>query len=394
MAQFDNYLDDPHFMKWIFQPDMLSEVYWEKYIQEHPEEKKAILSLKKDLHTLKLKNNDLNEQEKRILFETIVDKKEFTRINTKKKDFRIKILSYAAVAIMFLLIGNMIMFFMMKRNQPIIDYTAMEYNQPVEQPKIFFSNGTDIDLEQNSTIEYSSQNKVIVNEQAIDLPTSSGAESIINQIVIPSGSRSVITLNDSTVVYLNAGSKLIYPSVFTEKKREVILFGEAFFKVHRNTEYPFVVRTSALTVEVLGTSFNLSSYAEDNVIQTVLVEGKVAIRRNDAPFYERSTIVYPSELVSFHKKTHKIRTRSVDTEYYTLWKDGILKFENEDFSRIIKKLERFYDLRLQFDDPMKGTINISGKLDLGENKLEVFQYLSTLTKMKFEQINENSYVIK
>jgi ferric-dicitrate binding protein FerR (iron transport regulator) len=124
------------------------------------------------------------------------------------------------------------------------------------------------------------------------------------------------------------------------------------------------------------------------------VEGKVSIKRNDAPFYEQGITMHPNQLVTYNKKTKVLNTAEVDTEYYTIWKDGMLKFEDQDLNRIIKKLERFYNLTINFQDPLKGSIKISGKLDLNENKYEVFEYLSTLTKMEFKEINEKYYIMK
>jgi ferric-dicitrate binding protein FerR (iron transport regulator) len=388
------YINDPYFLKWIFQPDTLTDQYWASYLEKHPEEKEMITSLKEELTYLKLKNEELSDQEKVLLLQKILKKKSQSENKGKFRQLGRNISRYAAVAVIFLIIGNIIMYLYLTPKKSEINFAGMEYNIPADEPRLILSDGSDIKLKDNSDIQYLKEDKVIVDNDSVKVSLDNKNEAVSNQLIIPGGSRAKITLCDNTVVHLNAGSKLIYPSVFTGKTRDVLLFGEAYFDVSKNEDTPFMVRTSSLTVKVFGTKFNISSYSEDNIVQTVLVEGKVSIKRNDAPFYEQGITMHPNQLVTYNKKTKVLNTAEVDTEYYTIWKDGMLKFEDQDLNRIIKKLERFYNLTINFQDPLKGSIKISGKLDLNENKYEVFEYLSTLTKMEFKEINEKYYIMK
>ena len=394
MDKYNLYLNDPYFMKWIFNPDSLTEKYWGKYLQEHPEEEYYISQLKEDLHLLKLKNEDFSEEEKKILLQSILKRKDQPAKVVKFRKVANKLMRYAAVAILFLIIGNAIMYLYLNNKPKSIDFAALDYNLPVDKPTLFLPDGSDIKLDNTSTIEYNTENKIIVDDRVVEVAENDKDEVIFNHAIIPYGSRSRITLADNTVVHLNAGSKLIYPSVFKNNKREVVLFGEAFFEVAQNKEKPFIVKTTSLSIEVLGTKFNVSSYFEDNIIQTVLVEGEVSVKRNDAPFYEKSIILKPNQMLAFNKKTKEMARNAVEHEYFTLWTDGILKFEDKDFCRIIKRLERFYNIKMQFNNPLQGGIKVSGKLDLNENKYEVFEFLTTLTNMKIEEINANTFIIK
>ena len=216
----------------------------------------------------------------------------------------------------------------------------------------------------------------------------------MNQLVIPYGNQSRIVLSDNTVVWLNAGSRLVYPTQFNRKTREVLLFGEGYFEVTKNPEKPFIVKTSNLDIRVLGTKFNISTYAEDNVIQTVLKEGSVAVRRNGAGLFEKDIIMKPNQMASFDKTTSQSKIQEVDANYYTLWTKGLLSFEEIDFVRVIKKLERFYNISINFSDPQKEIIRISGKLDLKRSRKEVMEYLEKVSMSRFERVNENQYTIK
>jgi ferric-dicitrate binding protein FerR (iron transport regulator) len=211
---------------------------------------------------------------------------------------------------------------------------------------------------------------------------------------MPHGSSSKIVLSDSTVVWLNAGSNLIYPSNFTGNTREVVLFGEAFFNVKGDKSKPFIVQTSAIEIKVLGTKFNISAYPEDNIIQTVLKEGKVSIREIGTNKIEKEIFLVPNQLASFDKKTKLTEVKNVNTDFYTSWTDGLLSFENRDLNRVIKSLERYYDVNIQFENPMLGMVKISGKLDLKQNRNEVFEYLAKVSSTTFEKKDERNYKIR
>ena len=99
-------------------------------------------------------------------------------------------------------------------------------------------------------------------------------------------------------------------------------------------------------------------------------------------------------MASVNKKTEKTKVYDVDTDYYTLWIDGLFSFTNTDLSRIIKKMERYYNISFSYSNPLDGTIKVSGKLDVTKGKQEVFEYLTRLTGLEFEKINESRYEIK
>jgi len=216
----------------------------------------------------------------------------------------------------------------------------------------------------------------------------------MNQLVIPYGNQSRVVLSDNTVVWLNAGSRLIYPTRFKNKTREVLLFGEAFFEVSKNPQQPFIVMTTDIDIKVLGTKFNVSAYAEDNLIKTVLNEGSVALRRSGAKFWEKDIVISPNQMASFDKTSSETRISGVSAEAYSLWTKGIMNFEEADFSRVIKQVERFYNISVTFSDHQKEAMRISGKLDLKKSRKEVMEYLEKVSLTSFEQINENSYRIK
>lgn len=176
------------------------------------------------------------------------------------------------------------------------------------------------------------------------------------------GKQRQITLGDGTQVWLNAKSELRYPKDFLGKEnREVFLDGEAFFNVSENREKPFIVHTSGLAIEVLGTAFNVRSYAEDPVVETTLVSGKVSIASPAEDSIHHVTLL-PNQQALFSKDSKQIALEeSVNTEDYTGWKNGLMIFDNKPFSYIKETLERWYDVTITMEDKKSLSCTFSAK---------------------------------
>ncbi|MBQ4915920.1 DUF4974 domain-containing protein [Maribacter sp. MMG018] len=172
-----------------------------------------------------------------------------------------------------------------------------------------------------------------------------------NELNIPNGKMFEVELSDGTVVHINSGSKIKYPVKFLEgQKREVFIEGEAYFNVTKDKKHPFVVRTDSVSVEVLGTEFNISSYPEDSEIKTVLIEGSVNMGNTFVP--DDNIILKPGNKGSWHKTEHQTKLEEVDVDIYTGWMRGELYFDNTRFEDMTKKLERKYNVRITNKNPI------------------------------------------
>ena len=181
-------------------------------------------------------------------------------------------MKYAAIALIFTAIGGLLVYLNIGKENPYQDFAKQTIVVPTsaQGPLLITSNGNNVNLKKSSsTVDYSQKGSVILNNDSV-LKTSEDDSNSMNQLVIPYGNQSRIVLSDNTVVWLNAGSRLVYPTHFKERTREVMLIGEGFFEVAKNAEKPFVVKVSGIDIRVLGTKFNVSAYSEDNLIQTVL----------------------------------------------------------------------------------------------------------------------------
>ena len=159
----------------------------------------------------------------------------------------------------------------------------------------------------------------------------------------PFGVKTKLILPDSTLVHLNAGSYLRYPAIFNGDTRDIFLKGEAYFEVQKDKSHPFIVKTSAISVKVLGTHFNLKAFPSEGLYETTLLEGAVALYNNSSP--EREIFrVKPNQKVSFFEKTGNIKVQNVNAVLEASWKDGKFYFDHETLASIVKNLERNFNV--------------------------------------------------
>ncbi len=165
------------------------------------------------------------------------------------------------------------------------------------------------------------------------------------EVIAPSASRMHIELGDGTKVWLNNSTVLKYPYRFTGDTRKVFLSGEAYFEVAHNSKMPFIVETDHVTVKATGTSFNVSSYTGDDIVETTLVEGRVIL-------FEKSTgheikAMLPDECVAFDTRNNEYIVEKANTEKNIAWKDGLLVFKRDPIGKVAQKLERWYHIDVE-----------------------------------------------
>lgn len=154
-------------------------------------------------------------------------------------------------------------------------------------------------------------------------------------------------LPDHSVVWLNSGSKLRYPTVFKKDNRNVELAGEAYFQVEADKKSPFYVNTpNGLSVYVYGTQFNVTAYDDDSYIEAVLEKGKVNVVTPDK---ETITLI-PGERLFYDKQTCQIQKDQVDVYGRVAWKDGKLVFRNASLKEIFRRLERHFNVDIEFNN--------------------------------------------
>lgn len=192
---------------------------------------------------------------------------------------------------------------------------------------------------------------------------------------VPNGTTRVVTLPDSSKVRLNAGSLMIIPERFGST-RNVFLNGEAYFEVTHDEKHPFIVKTTDMSVEVLGTVFNLKAYAEEESSSTVLLSGKVNVRFTDNA--TQSMLLKPNEQVRYNRKTKVAEKQSANVEQSIAWIHNNLVIQRMSIDEIAKVIERKYNLKVYINSQRFRNEKISMKFMNNENITEFMSVLKYL----------------
>ena len=219
--------------------------------------------------------------------------------------------------------------------------------------------------------------------------TSGVTEEAFNVITVPQGGEYKLILADGTQVWLNSGSSLKYPVAFVKDSRQVDLNGEAYFEVTKDSR-PFIVRTFDMDIKVLGTSFNISAYGNDDCIRTTLVEGKVIVaNKHDECEYTMA----PGHAWTYTRSTDKTEMTECDTELYTSWIKGIFKFRDMPLEEIMQKLNRWYGCSVRFENERLKQLRFSGTAKKDRPIGYLLEMIQSITKVDFE-IEGTSVVVK
>ena len=181
------------------------------------------------------------------------------------------------------------------------------------------------------------------------------------------GMQSELELPDGSQVWLNSGTTLKYPLNF-KNNREVKITGEAFFEVKKDPNHPFLVKTEKINIEVLGTSFNVSSYPSENITEVVLKSGKVKLLTGN--HQKKISYLLPNQRAVYKNSNNRLLIDNVSIEKYTVWKDGILMFVNDSMPEVTRKLSRWFNIDIALED----------------NELEDYVYKATFKNESLTQV--------
>ncbi len=207
---------------------------------------------------------------------------------------------------------------------------------------------------------------------------------------VPLGSRSEVLLADGSQVVLNSGSEINYPATFNSKQREVSLKGEAFFEVKSDKSNPFIVKTSDFNVRVTGTQFNVCSYDDNNFSSLTLAEGKVELQ-----FAGSSELVnvIPGQQLKLNRENSKYNLSVSDVDADLAWKDGEFCFKEITFPELVKRLERWYDVKLLYSASELEKMEYSGRFKNQETIWQVLDALKLTTPIDYKKMGHREFKI-
>lgn len=212
-----------------------------------------------------------------------------------------------------------------------------------------------------------------------------------NSINVPYGKRTEIQLEDGSKVWLNAGSVLTFPEHFATRQREIYLEGEGYFEVAHDAERPFIVRSANMDVNVLGTTFNLSVYADDPQHTAVLLSGNIEVRAAGKNRFNKQTLK-PGMMAAIDSEKGTINVQEALVEESISWTKRQLLLNQMPLSDIKKKLERVYNTEIIDQSGLPGEETFSGSLDLSQPLLGVLQNVYDEEGYLTTQIERRIYI--
>ena len=320
---------------------------------------------------------EINELWQRIELQVISRK----RIQ-RQKQYLLCVVVAASIALLF--VAGYIAFDF--RNEAVVnqlaEYAELTKGQAEEvtnEIKLMLSDEKEMLVEENSDIVYSQGGTVLINEDTVEQRIiSSKRKESINQIVTPKGKRAQLTLSDGTRMWINAGTRVVYPNTFQKNFREIFVDGEVYIEVSHNEKVPFYVKTKEFKVQVLGTKFDVSSYESESLSSVVLVDGSVKIDNQK----EKGVVLIPNQLINI--QNGELDTPiTVDVKKYICWIDDLLVYEDEPLPILLKKLERYYGKKFLYPKGID-RYQVSGKLDLKERLEDVLHTISFSFPVRFE----------
>lgn len=225
----------------------------------------------------------------------------------------------------------------------------------------------------------------------------STTQTFLTRIEAPDGARTYVTLPDSSHVWLNAGSRISFDQHFGSDNRDLALEGEAFFDVEKS-KVPFKVQTVAYEISVLGTAFNVKAYRDDDEVSTTLIRGSLKVNRVNAAGVAEEILIRPNEKLTLHalpaeRGTHPLELqKNIDGAAEADWKDGWLTVRGESLRGLSKKIERLYNVTIQFEDESLKAYKYTGRIQ--QFSLEqVLTALALTSPIEFE-IHEKSVTLR
>lgn len=204
------------------------------------------------------------------------------------------------------------------------------------------------------------------------------------------GERELVTLPDSSKVWLNSGSTLIYPSSFVSKERNVCLSGEAYFDVAKDSKRPFIVDANQVRLKVLGTTFNVCSYPNNPEITATLETGKIQI---DVEGKKQHYVLSPNDQLVYNSQTGEVNISQVRADNFSEWRTGALYFDNTEFAKVITQLERTYNVKIHVRNARFNNQTIRAHFNSNESIDEVMAIIKMLIPaLHYEKQGNELYI--
>ncbi len=307
------------------------------------------------------------------------------RSTLKRTPFLPRWSRYAAAVLLLMTVGTL--FWLKTKNTP--DLTADQGIVPGSAKALLkLSDGNIVNL-----AEFPGEDKIpnaVSRSGEIAYKTISGTGEATDELHVPIGGEYKVVLADGSKVWLNSGSTLKYPVAFSGEQRNVILSGEGYFEVAKDDK-PFIVNAGGVDIKVLGTSFNIRAYQNDDRIITTLIEGRIEIKDHFGKL--SSVFLEPGNQAIFQREEQEIiKLQSDNPAASNAWTNGKFDFNNESLEEIMTQLSRWYNCKVEFRQEHLKDKLITGIAFRDRPVNNVMEMLSKVAHFQY-QVNENKIII-
>jgi transmembrane sensor len=277
-----------------------------------------------------------------------------------RRRFFSRIWHYAVAAAVVLLLGTALFWLNRNRNNETTPSTLAVTEKPDVQPvydqaTLILADGRTVKLDEAQNGTLGTEGNTSITKENGKLSYIAANTGNVNQLqpntLVTRGGSYLLTLSDGSKAWLNSASSITYPAVFTGNERRVAISGEVYFEVASakakgpNFGKPFIVEVKGkdMAVEVLGTHFNINSYDDESVIKTTLLEGAVKVSAKG-----KSSFLKPEQQAQVNSAGNIETISGVDVMSVTAWKDGMFRFKDYNIKKVMKEIERWYDVDVEF----------------------------------------------
>ncbi|MRG47110.1 DUF4974 domain-containing protein [Chitinophaga sp. SYP-B3965] len=280
-----------------------------------------------------------------------------------------------AAAVLLIFAGSVAFLLTTKQPSPT-DITVRSVVLPGTNGAVLtLADGTQVVLDSlgNGVVASQQGAKVVLKNGLLEYQnTGNPTEASYNTLNIPRGRQFRLTLPDGSRVWLNAASSIKYPTAFAGKERMVEVNGEAFFEVEKDAAKPFIVKVNNSTaIEVLGTSFNVNTYEQEDMIKTTLVEGAISMKTDS----DRQ-ILKPGQQAQLQAGRSMKIVSNINISQVTAWKNGYFDFNDADLPVMMRQLERWYDIQVVYEGKVPD-VTFKGKMDRNVQLADMVGFLKS-----------------
>jgi transmembrane sensor len=312
------------------------------------------------------------------------------KINPVNTRFRTLIYKFGATAAVVVCIISAVIFqqIPVKSRKSLTASRALTIVPGNQQATLTLANGKKIILSKSISGNLATIGRTVVNVNPLKGVSYSAylkgsqRDTLPNTLTTSKGEQSpfALILADGSKVWLNAASSITFPTQFSASERVVKITGEAYFEVAHNRSSPFKVITDKQEIMVIGTHFNIKSYADDNLVSTTLLQGSVKVRSLSSATY---SYLRPGQQSKVNRSDGQLSVSLANIEEAIAWKNGFFMFDNQRITSIMRSISRWYNVEVEYKN-FSNNERFGGTFSRSSNLSDILNSLQSLGKIRFK----------